>query len=214
MTALDESFAARLRAGTRQEHEHAERSEFVEALLNGRLELDAYADLLGQSHLFYSVLEQASDHWKNDPLVGGFAISGLARREPLRRDLTHLLGHDWQTRLTALPSTQSYVDRLHEVCFTKREAWVAHHYTRYLGDLSGGQVIRRKMQEIYGLHEDGVRFYRFDEVAKPKPFRNHYRALLDTTPWTETERDDLVEETNRAFRLNRAVFADLAAKHL
>lgn len=210
MTVIDEGFAARLRAGTRQEHEHAEQSRFVEDLLGGKLGLGAYAGLLGQSYLFYEVLEKASDHWRGDPAVGGFAIEGLSRVEPLRKDLEHLLGPHWHTLLDPLPATRSYVDRLNEVCFDNPRAWVAHHYTRYLGDVSGGQVIRRRAQEIYGLQDDGVRFYQFDQVGKPKPFRDHYRSLLESAPWTESERDELVDEANVAFRLNRAVFADLA----
>ncbi|WP_018681373.1 heme oxygenase (biliverdin-producing) [Actinokineospora enzanensis] len=211
MTAVDEGFAARLRTGTRDEHERAERSTFIEALLEGRLGREAYAGLLGQSHLFYTVLEAAGEAWRDDPVVGGFVIDGLLRKDALERDLTHLLGRDWRDHVTPLAATKSYVDRLAEVCFTDRGAFVAHHYTRYLGDLSGGQVIRRRMREVYGFDEDGVRFYVFDRVAKPKPFRDHYRSLLDDAPWREGEREALVEEANLAFRLNRAVFVDLAA---
>ncbi|MEU5695896.1 biliverdin-producing heme oxygenase [Actinosynnema sp. NPDC020468] len=210
MTAVDEGFAARLRLGTRAEHERAERSVFVEALLEGRLGRDAYAGLLGQSHLFYDVLENAGESWRGDPVVGGFVDDGLLRRDALAADLAYLLGAGWREQVEALPATRAYVDRLAEVCFTSRAAFVAHHYTRYLGDLSGGQIIRRRMREVYGFEDDGVRFYVFDAVAKPKPFRDHYRALLDGAPWTEDDRDLLVEEANLAFRLNRAVFTDLS----
>ncbi|GAA3887507.1 biliverdin-producing heme oxygenase [Saccharothrix violaceirubra] len=209
MTAVDEGFAARLRSGTRDEHERAERSVFVEALLGGRLGREAYAGLLGQTYLFYDVLENAGETWRDDPVVGAFVIDGLLRRDALARDLAYLLGADW--RVEPLPATRAYMDRLHEVCFTSRGAFVAHHYTRYLGDLSGGQVIHRRMRDIYGFEDDGVRFYVFDQVAKPKPFRDHYRALLDAAPWREGERDELVEEANVAFRLNRAVFEDLSS---
>ncbi|PPK70423.1 biliverdin-producing heme oxygenase [Actinokineospora auranticolor] len=210
MTAVDEGFAARLRMGTRDEHERAERSVFVEALLGGGLGREAYAGLLAQSYLFYGVLEDAGESWRGDPVIGGFVIDGLLRRGALERDLAFLLGPRWRDGLSALPATQSYVDRLEEACFTDRAAFVAHHYTRYLGDLSGGQVIRRRMQEVFGLSEDGVRFYVFDRIARPKPFRDHYRSLLDGAPWSDAERAALVEEANTAFRLNRAVFDELS----
>ncbi|GLW89505.1 heme oxygenase (biliverdin-producing) [Actinokineospora globicatena] len=213
MTAVDEGFAARLRAGTRDEHERAERSVFVEALLGGGLPREAYAGLLAQSYLFYDVLEKAGEAWRGDPVIGDFVIDGLLRRDVLAQDLDFLAGPQWRDALQPLPATRSYVDRLNEVGFTERGAFVAHHYTRYLGDLSGGQVIRRRMQEIYGLSDDGVRFYVFDQVAKPKPFRDHYRALLDGAPWREGERESLVDEANVAFRLNRAVFDDLATEY-
>lgn len=45
---------------------------------------------------------------------------------------------------------------------------LAHAYVRYLGDLSGGQYIRRRIAKVYGLSDahdsskgDGVRFYIF-----------------------------------------------------
>ncbi|OLR95136.1 biliverdin-producing heme oxygenase [Actinokineospora bangkokensis] len=213
MTAVDEGFAARLRAATRDEHERAERSAFVADLLGGRLGLGAYAALLAQSHVFYGVLEEAGEHWRGDAVVGRFVIDGLLRRGALERDLAYLLGPGWRAGVRPLPATLSYVDRLREVCFTDRGAFVAHHYTRYLGDLSGGQVIRRRLKDLFGLDGDGVRFYDFDAVGKPKPFRDHYRDLLDTTAWDEDERASLISEANVAFRLNRAVFDDLGGVH-
>ena len=88
---------------------------------------------------------------------------------------------------------------------------MAHHYTRYLGDLSGGQIIRHKLRQVYGLTDDGVRFYTFDEIAKPKRFKDGYRALLDGAGWDAGEQTALIAEANEAFRLNRAVFDDLAS---
>ncbi|WP_026422059.1 heme oxygenase (biliverdin-producing) [Actinokineospora inagensis] len=209
MAVLDEGFATRLRMATRDEHERAERSVFVEALLDGRLGRAAYAGLLGQTYLFYEVLEDAGESWRGDPVIGEFVIDGLLRRDSLARDLAYLSGPNWRDAVTPLPATLSYVDRLKEVCFSDRGAFVAHHYTRYLGDLSGGQVIRRRMREVYGLDDDGVRFYVFDLIPKAKPFRDHYRSLLDGAPWRDGEREALIGEANVAFRLNRAVFDDL-----
>ena len=39
---------------------------------------------------------------------------------------------------------------------------LAHAYVRYLGDLSGGQFIRRRISKAYGLDDGaGVSFYEF-----------------------------------------------------
>ncbi|HEY0638353.1 MAG TPA: biliverdin-producing heme oxygenase, partial [Pseudonocardiaceae bacterium] len=65
------------------------------------------------------------------------------------------------------------------------------------------------LRTIYGLTTDGVRFYLFDRVAKPKVFKDGYRALIDAAPWDDGERANLVAEANEAFRLNRGVFDDL-----
>jgi heme oxygenase len=100
------------------------------------------------------------------------------------------------------------------VAFDWPAGLVAHHYLRYLGDLSGGQIIRRLVGRAYGLDTDGVRFYVFDEIPKPKPFKDAYRAALDAVPWDEEEKARVVAEVSLAFRLNRDLFADLGERHL
>ena len=49
--------------------------------------------------------------------------------------------------------------------------FVAHHYTRYLGDLSGGQAIGRLMKRHFGFETNGILFYLFDQIADPKAFK-------------------------------------------
>ena len=204
-------FAARLRDLTRAEHERTEESAFVSALLDGRLPRTAYAELLGQSYLFYRVLEEAGEKWRGDRVAGSFVFDELVRVPALTADLAWLRGPSWHASLAPLPATRRYADRIREVCFTSRSAFVAHHYTRYLGDLSGGQIIRHKLRQVYDLTDDGVRFYRFDEIAKPKRFKDGYRDLLDGAGWDAGEQTALIAEANEAFRLNRAVFEDLAS---
>lgn len=44
---------------------------------------------------------------------------------------------------------------------------LAHAYVRYLGDLSGGQFLRRRIAKAYGLDEEGeagVEFYDFGSL--------------------------------------------------
>jgi heme oxygenase (biliverdin-producing, ferredoxin) len=203
-------FAARLRDLTREEHERTESSRFVAALLAGELPRSAYVSLLGQTYLFYDVLEKAGEAWRGDQVVGGFVFDELLRGPALAADLEWLSGPSWHAELVALPATRRYVDRIRELCFTSRSAFVAHHYTRYLGDLSGGQIIRHTLRQVYDLTDDGVRFYTFTRIPKVKRFKDAYRALLDGADWSAGEQTALIAEANEAFRLNRAVFDDLA----
>lgn len=89
--------------------------------------------------------------------------------------------------------------------------YVAHHYTRYLGDLSGGQIIRDKAEKNWGFARkgDGVRFYVFEQVPNPAAFKRSYRALLDGVRVDELEKQRIVAECKRAFALNTAVFKAL-----
>jgi heme oxygenase len=202
-----------LRTGTRDEHRHAERQPFVTALLDGRLPLAGYVDLVAENHAIYEVLEDAADTMRTDPIAGPFVLPGLARLPELRADLAHLLGPGWRDELHHTTAVRRYQQRMREVCHTDPAAFVAHHYTRYLGDLSGGQVIGRAMARYYGLTGDGTRFYRFRQLPGPKPVRDRNRALLDTAPFTAAQRTALLAEVATAFRLNATVFAELGARH-
>jgi len=211
--AAPEGFAAQLRHGTQADHSAAEASGFVTELLEGRLPRAAYAALLAQTHLVYEVLEELVAAHAGHPEVQPFADPALVRLPSLAADLAHLLGPSWREALVPLPATERYLARLREVG-DRPSALVAHHYVRYLGDLSGGQVIRRLVGRAYDLDTDGVRFYVFDGVPKPKPYKDRYRAALDAVPWDERERAEAVAEASRAFALNAGVFADLGARHL
>lgn len=164
-----ESLSARLRSATRVEHERTESSAFVVALMDGRLDRGAYAALLGQSWLFYSVLEEAGESWRHDAVVGPFVSDALVRRDALEADLAWLNGPGWRDEVRALPATGRYVDRLREVCFTSRGAFVAHHYTRYLGDLSERSVLPQHTTVAF-------------------PFTVGQVVAMGRAPWARTDR--------------------------
>lgn len=67
---------------------------------------------------------------------------------------------------------RAYVDRINTVAdFPDPSPLLAHSYTRYLGDLSGGQFIRKTIIKAYGLDEAGglgVEFYEFKELGGSK----------------------------------------------
>src|SRR5690606_27166383 len=85
---------------------------------------------------------------------------------------------------------------------------IAHHYTRYLGDLSGGLAIGRILDRTFELEGRGLSFYRFDGV-KAKLYKDGYRERLDALPLTDEQRAKGVTEVRNAFRHNQLVFADL-----
>jgi heme oxygenase (biliverdin-producing, ferredoxin) len=200
--------SARLRAGTRADHDAAQGSGFLDALAGGRLPRDAYADLAGQHYVIYEALERAAAAMRDDPVAGAFVRPELTRLPALAADLTYLVGADWRERIAALPATVRYGDRLHAVAFDRPTAFVAHHYTRYLGDLSGGQYLGPSIARSYGLNGAGHRFFVFEGVRPPE-FRRAYRELLDRTGWTRAEENAFMAEVSEAYRLNIDVLAEL-----
>lgn len=209
---LPAPLSLRLREGTRPEHEQAEGSGFVEKLMSGRLDVAAYADLAAQQWAIYGALEAASAAIRADAQGATLVFDELTRTPEIEKDLAFLVGPDWAERITVRPATEQYVARLREIGGSL-PAYAAHAYTRYLGDLSGGQIIKRMLERHYGLSVDGLAFYTFVEIPKSKPFKDVYRERLDGLDLSPEQVDETVAEAKLAFRLNSAVFADLGAVH-
>jgi len=208
----DARFSDALRSGTSSEHRDAEGSAFARGLLRGEIGPAGYAALVAQLHFVYSALEDASEIMRADPVASAFVFDELLRRPALEADLAFLLGSDWRDQIEALPSTIAYCSRLREVGTTWPGGFVAHHYTRYLGDLSGGQTIRRVVSRTYGWDDgDGVQFYLFPAIADAKAFKATYRERLDAAPWTVEERARIIEESGVAFRHNGAMLRELSS---
>ncbi|MDC0768335.1 biliverdin-producing heme oxygenase [Streptomyces sp. HD] len=206
-----ESFSTLIRTASHEQHVEAETSTFMSDLLGGRLGVDAYARYTEQLWFVYEALETGTERLASDPVTGPFIQPELFRLTSLERDLAHLRGPDWRTGVSALPATRAYADRVRECARDWPAGYIAHHYTRYLGDLSGGQIIRDKAEKTWGFARkgDGVRFYVFEEISNPAAFKRGYRELLDGVRADDLEKQRIVTECKRAFALNTAVFRAL-----
>lgn len=196
-----------LRHRTRIVHSESEQSPFIAELMAGERSRDDYATMLTQHWYVYAALESVAHLLAADEAVAPFLVPQLTRLPAIEADLDFLLGDGWRGSVEPLPATVRYVDRIHSVA-SWPGGYVAHHYTRYLGDLSGGQIIRTLLQRHYGFETNGIGFYVFD-IAKPKNFRDTYRAQLDAAPWDDAEKDRIVDEAIVAFRCNTELFQDL-----
>ena len=211
MTVLDEStrlsLSAAMREGSLAEHQAAEDSPFMSELMAGRVNEAGYAAYLLRLRAVYAALEETLPAHAADPIVAAVHDSALDRLAAIDADLDHWLPGG--ARTVDSPAAAAYCERVRAA-----GAWggllAAHHYTRYLGDLSGGQAIGRVLARTFGLEGRGIAFYDFPEIAKPKIFKDGYRARLDALELTEDEVARIVDEVKVAFRLNQAVFAELA----
>jgi heme oxygenase len=209
-----DAFSLRLRSATRIQHEQAEESGFMSALMGGSLSPTAYSALAGQLWHVYAALETSARALREHPVVGPFITDELYRRPALEADLAHLLGPQWPDLIAPTPATAAYAARIQMVTATWPEGYIAHHYTRYLGDLSGGQILRRGLQRLYDLNDDGLTFFVFDRIAKPKLFKDGYRDRLDQIALDPAGQDRVIDEARVAFDLNTALFAGLADRFL
>ncbi|MEC3981152.1 biliverdin-producing heme oxygenase [Amycolatopsis sp. H20-H5] len=204
-------FSATLRASTRAAHERANHSGYMNALFGGELALKGYTRLAIQYYFIYQAIEQVSDAMAADAVGREFVFDELRRLPNLAADMAFLVGPDWRETIRPLAATEAYVRRVHEASGWAG-GYVAHHYTRYLGDIAGGQMIRRLLAKNYGVTEDGALFYHFDGIGSAPAFRDRYRAKLNAAPWSDAERAKLIDESLVAFECNIAVFTELAGE--
>lgn len=194
-----------LRDGSRTEHEAAERSSFIGELLAGRVDEQGYADYLARLHRVYTTLEEVGRDLADHPVAGVVHDRALERVAALTADREHWGAGDADT-----PATDAYVGRIEG---TREEPlrYLAHHYTRYLGDLSGGQAVGRILDREWSLSGVGLAFYGFADIPEPKPYRDAYRARLDALALTEDQKADVLDEVTLVFGLNGDLFAELSA---
>lgn len=209
---LKKPLSVALREETAHAHENAERSAFMQRLISGELTAEAAADLGGQLWFVYESLERAVRSVADTPIASAVADPRLERRFALEADLAALVGGDWREKIRILPATASYVARLEEISGSAVEV-VAHHYVRYLGDVSGGQVIAARLGALYDIEPDALNFYDFSAIGKIPPYRKGYRERLDSLILTADEREALLVEAQRAFAYNSAIFGELNKRH-
>lgn len=203
-------FSSALRERSAGAHSGSESAGFMSDLIKGDGTRDDYISLVAQHWFIYEALEGAAERMKADPIASVFISERLTRLPALEADLEFLLGDGWRELIEPLPTTQRYVDRINQVAATWPGGFVAHHYTRYLGDLSGGQFIGKLMARRFGFDTNGIGFYVFADIADPKEFKEVYREQLDAAPWEEAEKERVIDEVLLAYRFNTELFEDLA----
>jgi heme oxygenase (biliverdin-producing, ferredoxin) len=204
IAAVTLQFSARLRLATRESHRDAEASPFLAALFAGRLTRRAYAALLEQLVSVYACLDDAGSRHRASVALGAFFDRRLARGVALAKDLA-VLGPSGTEPIGA---TADYCGRLSQVGDDPLLV-LAHHYTRYLGDLSGGRAIAGSLQRTMSLTpESGLAFYQFD-VGSVAGYKRAYRQRMDALDLSEADQVRFIREVRTAFTLNKAVFTGL-----
>lgn len=204
-------FSTALRERSSSAHSGSEGAGFMSDLMRGAGSRDDYTALVAQHWFIYEALEDAASRMAADPVAAMFISAKLTRLPALEADLEFLIGPDWRERIAPLPTTRRYVARIREVGASWPGGFVAHHYTRYLGDLSGGLFIGKLMARRFGFETNGIGFYLFAEIGDPAAFKEHYRAQLDAAPWDAAEQQRVINEVLAAYQFNTDLFTDLAA---
>lgn len=201
------TFTESVQVCTRSAHEKAESSPFINDLLSGRSNVRSYVALLSALLPVYATLERTVRSHNQEASIALFDHRRLDRAGRIEADL-----RGFGQRVDACSSglaTDRYVQAIIEAAQSPARL-LAHHYTRYLGDLAGGQAIARCMRSHYELPAELLTFYDFSDLGDVVHYRRRYKSLLDLVPWSEAEREDFIDEAQTAFALNAALFDELA----
>ena len=204
------NLATQLREGTSKAHSMAENVSFVKSFLGGVVDKESYRKLVSNLYFVYSAMEEAMEKNQDNPIIAPIYFRELNRRKSLEKDLEYFYGENWRTTILISDATQLYVDRIAMVSEERPELLVAHAYTRYLGDLSGGQILKKIAQRAMNLSDGkGLSFYEFDDVNDEQQFKQNYKKALDSLGLDLNLADQIVAEANLSFTMNMKMFQEL-----
>jgi heme oxygenase (biliverdin-producing, ferredoxin) len=130
------------------------------------------------------------------------------------------------------PATQRYIDRIRAISSSssskhssdtdsdsdrKLYLFIAHQYTRYLGDLFGGQMMGKMATSSLDLPKVeggsgevcGVQFYTFDDITDTKQYITDWYNRLNSLDLSSEQKQDIVDEANKVFDLNIDLLQEL-----
>jgi heme oxygenase len=191
-----------LRERTRTLHAQAERSGIVHDILRGRVDRYGYALFLRNLLPAYEQLERGLERHALAPGISMIAQPALYRARALASDLQFLCGSAWSTILPLLASGERYARRVAAAAVDDKARLIAHAYVRYLGDLSGGQAMRRLLARALGLEHHGLSFYDFPDIGDHEIFKAAYLDSIDRAAHEITAVSAVVDEAAVAFELN------------
>ena len=145
-----------------------------------------------------------------DPMVQAIKSEDLERKEAIERDLEYYYGSDWKDKQIPSEACNTYCHRINEIAEKDPYLLVAHHYTRYIGDLSGGKILKEITARVLKPPAGkGLDFYEFPSIPNAKLFKQNYRAVLDNLGTDSSQENALITEANYAFRLNMYMFDEI-----
>jgi heme oxygenase len=197
-----EGLAFMLDDGTRKSHSVAQNSAFVTGFFKGLSSRDSYAKLLTSLYFVYLAMEEAFDT-TTESMVTKMDCTELRRIQALSDDMEYFYGKEWKSKIVPSVATQKYVSRVKEVAQECPRLLIAHQYTRYLGDLFGGQMMGSMANKSLDLsYGKGTAFYTFEGIKDTRDFINKWYRELNELDLTDQEKEDIVNEANLVFDFN------------
>ncbi|XP_028388688.1 heme oxygenase 1 [Phyllostomus discolor] len=211
-SSVSQDLSEALKEATKEVHTQAENAEFMRNFQKGQVTREGFKLVMASLYHVYKALEEEIERNKGNPVYAPLYFPEELHRGPaLERDMAFWYGPRWQEAVPYTQATERYVRRLHEVGRREPELLVAHTYTRYLGDLSGGQVLKKIAQKALDLpgSGEGLAFFTFPNIASATKFKQLYRSRMNSLEMTPEVRERAIEEAKTSFLLNIQLFEEL-----
>lgn len=200
-------FIDRMKEETLEAHDESKDSGFAVTIMSGEWSPLAFVEWQRALYPVYNTLETVLKKNRKDPILSIFDHRKLDRSERILHDLS-TYNVDPVLDPSPLPCVQDYVACVADTDGSTPRV-LAYHYTRYMGDMIGGQVIARSMKEKYGMSEDSLTCYDFSELGDLHHYRKNYKILIELLPWSDEEREQFVDEIKTAYKINAVLFEQL-----
>lgn len=203
------ALSAQLRHSTMSAHKNAETGGFIRQLFSGKCSTESYIFYLGALKQVYTTLEKALAQNQQHPAVKPIYFPELFREASLESDLKNWTSSEQINIPDDLKIAVShYTDRIQQVSHQSPALLVAHSYVRYLGDLSGGQMLAKALSR-HKPKINGYSFYEFKNI-EAEPMKHLYRQRLDAIGFEHPELvSHICDEACLVFDLNNQVFTAL-----
>ena len=216
-----------LKTGTAASHAAAEDVHFVRNFIKGKIDRDLYKRLVVNLYHVYAALEEALETTGPRHFAACYFPKQLNRTDALLEDLDFWYGlpddmdtdtidmkQYLQDKFPMTAATRDYVERIRQLAAHDSSQFLllAHAYTRYLGDLSGGRILARvacKALRLDSKTYEGLAFYQFEAIGSPKRFKDSYRKAMDELQLSAEQITNMVAEANVGFMLNIRIFEEL-----
>ncbi|KFO95404.1 Heme oxygenase 1, partial [Calypte anna] len=198
--SMSKDLSELLKEATKEVHEQAENTPFMKNFQKGQVSLNEFKLVTASLYFIYSALEEEIERNKDNPVYAPvYFPAELHRKAALEADLKYFYGSNWREVIPCPEATQKYVERLHYVGKNHPELLVAHAYTRYLGDLSGGQVLKKIAQKALQLPStgEGLAFFTFDGVSNATKFKQLYRSRMNALEMDLATKKRVLEEAKK-----------------
>lgn len=169
---------------TYESHRTAETQPFVKILFSGSIDPKIYATYLYNQHKMYDLLEVCA---MAHGLLNDYPT--IRRAPSIYEDYVELWG-DQTNEPTEVPVVKEYLKYIISIKDDPKKL-LAHLYVRHFGDLSGGQMIKKRVP-------GSGRYYEFD--GDPEQIKAVLRQKLD---------DSLADEAKVCFDFAARFFQDM-----